>query len=115
MQEMRFRAFISYRHLSPDQEIALLGTVPLDREAVIGKDFSDRTAGLPDGVETPEEAAPAQIASSDRPEEGLPENDVIALTEYAPKSIFTNGRFTRSTCLTIMFICSFRRLAKLTA
>ena len=35
----------------------------------------------------PEEAAPAQIASSDRPEEGLPENDVIALTEYAPNAL----------------------------
>ena len=72
---------------TPDQEIALLGTVPLDRQAVIGKDFADRTAGLPEGVETPEEAAPAQIASSDRPEEGLPENDVIALTEYAPNAL----------------------------
>ena len=72
---------------TPDQEIALLGTVPLDRRAVIGKDFSDRTADLPEGTDAPEEAAPAQIASSDRPEEGLPENDVIALTEYAPNAL----------------------------
>ena len=72
---------------TPDQEIALLGTVPLDRQAVIGKDFADRTADLPEGTEMPEEAAPAQIASSDRPEEGLPENDVIALTEYAPNAL----------------------------